>query len=98
MTDMGHEAGSRICSEDVHGWFGLTYANYQVLHRSLMQDMPPEWQHAFVALLEELRAAYPSAPGDFMVKMRGDGGRFVTDRLANYRYPDTAALEAAKNP
>ncbi|MEU9208518.1 hypothetical protein AB0D27_11330 [Streptomyces sp. NPDC048415] len=42
----------------VHGWFGLTYTNYQVLHRTLMQSMPTAWQERMVACLEELRAAY----------------------------------------
>ncbi|MEU9436560.1 hypothetical protein [Streptomyces sp. NPDC048252] len=42
----------------IHGWFGLSYCNYQVLHRTLMQSMPTEWQERMVACLEELRAAY----------------------------------------
>ncbi|MFE2469745.1 hypothetical protein [Streptomyces mirabilis] len=42
----------------VHGWFGLSYTNYQVLHRTLMQSMPIEWQERMVACLEELQAAY----------------------------------------
>jgi hypothetical protein len=44
--------------EAIHGWFGLTYSNYQVLHRTLMQSMPAEWQRRMVACLEELQAAY----------------------------------------
>lgn len=42
----------------IHGWFGLSYCNYQVLHRTLMQSMPVEWQERMVACLEELAAAY----------------------------------------
>lgn len=44
--------------EPVHEWFGLTYANYLVLNRSLLQSMPQEWQARFVAALDELREAY----------------------------------------
>lgn len=42
----------------VHTWFELTYANYQVLHRTLMQSMPVAWQERMVDCLEELREAY----------------------------------------
>lgn len=38
----------------IHEFFNLTYSNYLVLHRSLLQSMPLEWQHKFVRLVEEL--------------------------------------------
>jgi hypothetical protein len=44
--------------EPIHGHFGLSYANYLVVNRTLLQSMPPEWQRPFVALLRELGAAY----------------------------------------
>lgn len=42
----------------VHTWFGLSYSNYAVLHRALMQSMPVEWQDRMVACLEELHDAF----------------------------------------
>lgn len=42
----------------VHLHFGLSYSNYLVLHRTLMQSMPEEWQRRMVACLEELDAAF----------------------------------------
>jgi hypothetical protein len=42
----------------VHGWFGLTYANFLVIHRAMLQSMPLEWQRRLVDLLEDLYAAY----------------------------------------
>lgn len=55
---------------DIHLWFGLTYSNYLVLHRSILQSAPEEWQHRFTALLDELRG------------MMGDG---MQDRMpSNY--------------
>lgn len=42
----------------IHTWFGLSYCNYQVLHRTLMQSMPIEWQKRMVACLDELADAY----------------------------------------
>ncbi|MFE0353633.1 hypothetical protein ACFW2I_09075 [Streptomyces nigra] len=46
----------------IHTWFGLSYCNYQVLHRTLMQSMPIEWQERMVACLEELREAFEHVP------------------------------------
>lgn len=43
---------------DIHDWFDLTYANYLVLPRSILQSMPDWWQHRFVAMLRELSDAY----------------------------------------
>lgn len=45
-------------TDAVHGYFGLTYANYLVLHRTLLQSMPDEWQNRFVTLLEEYDQAF----------------------------------------
>lgn len=53
--------GEEICDRldgPVHGWFGLSYSNYQVVPRTLAQSMPVEWQARWVACLEELRAAF----------------------------------------
>lgn len=43
---------------DVHAWFGLTYSNYLVLNRTLLEAMPEEWQLDFVQKLEELQEAW----------------------------------------
>jgi hypothetical protein len=44
--------------QDVHAYFGLSYANYLVLPRMLMQSMPEKWQIEFVNLLNELHDAF----------------------------------------
>lgn len=44
--------------EPIHAHFGLTYANYLVMPRTLLQSMPVEWQRPFVALLEQFDAAF----------------------------------------
>jgi hypothetical protein len=43
---------------DIHTWFGLTYSNYLVLPRTLLQSMPDAWQRRFTAMLGELDAAF----------------------------------------
>lgn len=42
----------------IHTWFGLSYANYLVVPRTLLQSMPDEWQTRFVACLNELNEAF----------------------------------------
>lgn len=52
--------------EHVHTWFSLSYSNYAVLPRTLLQSMPDEWQARFVVLVDELSDAYAHidhAPG-----------------------------------
>ena len=48
--------------EPVHEWFELTYSNYLVLPRTLLQSMPVDWQQRMVASLDELRAAFEHIP------------------------------------
>lgn len=43
---------------DIHTYMGLSYANYLVLNRTLLQSMPAQWQHTFVGLLQELDGAF----------------------------------------
>lgn len=80
------EAENLEFGEEVHGWFGLTYANYLVLNRSLLQSMPGEWQHRFVTCLEELRDSFSHLdhPDGYMVAPRGDNGKFIKDTIPHY--------------
>lgn len=47
------ELGPKM-ERDIHGWFGLTYASYLVVPRSVLQSMPADWQARLVQLLGEL--------------------------------------------
>ncbi|MFG3046298.1 hypothetical protein ACGFZR_15380 [Streptomyces sp. NPDC048241] len=49
-------------TDAIHRRFGLTYANYLVLPRTLLQSMPGEWQTQFVALLDQLDDAFDHIP------------------------------------
>jgi hypothetical protein len=82
--------------EPVHGWFSLTYSSYLVLHRSVMQAMPVEWQRRMVALLNEMEEAVDTSklPSKFMVRARA-GGRFIEDPFRNYRHPPAIPMRAA---
>ena len=73
---------------DIHTWFELSYANYLVLPRSLLQTMPDDWQEKFVDLLNELNEERErhgiEMPDEYMVQARDRGGRFVPDPLSRY--------------
>lgn len=60
FTPMGHAA--LAAPVDIHTWFGLSYANYLVLPRTLLQSMPVRWQHHFTALLGDLETAFAHIP------------------------------------
>lgn len=48
--------------EAIHLHFSLSYANYLVLPRTLLQSMPDVWQAQFVALLEQMDNAFAHVP------------------------------------
>lgn len=83
----------------MHGWFGLSYANYLVLQRSLIQEMPLKWQERMVALLDELNAAFRIEEGvttKFEVRIRDEQGRYRSDPLSQYRHPDHDLIESLR--
>lgn len=73
----------------IHKWFGLTYARYLVIPRSLLEGMPEEWQIKMADLLDEMRETYdPFKINDnYTVYLRSEGGKFLADPLSNYRHP-----------
>lgn len=73
------EIMTEIEPEAIHGWFGLSYAQYLTLPRTALQSMPEEWQTRFVTCLRELDESFDWRPHEgyqFWVQMRG-AGNFV---------------------
>lgn len=72
--------------DSIHSWFGLTYSNYLVLNRAILQSMPGEWQERFVKCLIELDNAYTHVdfPNNYTVNARGEDGRFIKDPIPHY--------------
>jgi phosphoenolpyruvate carboxylase len=74
---------------NIHHWFGLTYSNYLVLPRAVLQSMPEEWQERFVAMLDELEEAAARAklevPAHYRVHVVDAKGRFIRDPIPHYR-------------
>ena len=70
----------------IHIHFGLSYANYMVLPRTLLQSMPEEWQEQFVRLLDEAEEAFAHVPqpASYDVRCRDERGRFIEDPVPYY--------------
>ena len=69
----------------VHNWFGLSYASYFVMPRSVLQSMPFEWQWEFIALINEIpsQLQVDDMPS-YRVNMVDDKNKFVKDPFADY--------------
>lgn len=82
----------------VHGAFDLSYANYLVVPRSILESMPHEWQQDFIALMDELHERLKGWEPDrgYVVQVRGHHGRFVGDRFSQYRHPDLALMASVR--
>jgi hypothetical protein len=63
----------------IHEWFSLSYTNYQVIPRTLMQSMPVEWQERMVACLEELRDAFSHVPQAEIYKVEAGTQHIVNE-------------------
>lgn len=48
------EAEGLQMNPEIHDYFGLSYANYLVFNRTVLQSMPDQWQQDFVQMLAEL--------------------------------------------
>lgn len=88
---------------DVHTWFGLSYANFLVLPRIVLQSMPEDWQERFVALVEEAEHTFACpAPYAYRVSAVDEHGRFVKDPTPHYNrgrarlFPRGHVLEAER--
>ena len=70
--------------EPIHHWFELSYANYLAIPRSILQNMPAEWQRRFVDCLEDLDTAFDWRRAGCVVKFHDKKGRFMRDELVDY--------------
>lgn len=87
----------------VHSFFSLSYSNYLVIPRSILQEMPVEWQERFVSCLEEARATFQGDELDVTYCVHIDypdddregcgHDEVEPDPLANYRHPNEAVIE-----
>ena len=73
--------------EPVHLLFGLSYSNYLVLPRTVLQSMPVDWQDKFIKLVEEIPeviAEHFEPPGGYRVMALNENKKFISDEFSNY--------------
>ena len=74
---------------------GILYrTQYLVLSRTLLEAMPKEWQHRFIAIMDEVGEEFDFMHPDwvtpeYVVNCKGKRGMFETDPFGKYRYPNT---------
>ena len=70
----------------VHGFFGLSYAAYLVVPRSILQSMPVEWQRRFVICLTEAeeKISWPQHGEEIEVRLKNETGQYVEDSFRDY--------------
>lgn len=72
--------------EIIHQWFGLSYASYLVLPRSILQSAPEQLQKRLVDCLEELESLFGNVPdsGTYIVSLKDENNRFIKDGYRDY--------------
>ena len=80
-----------MSEEPIHDWFGLTYASYLVMPRTVLQSCSMETQRKLIEAIEavakeELEGAGDNWPygDDIHVTLKDEKGRFKKDPLGNY--------------
>lgn len=66
--------------ETIHEYFGLSYAQYLVTPRLLLQSMPIDWQKSFVKLMKEFDDAFedkynPPNELEYSVMLKDEKGK-----------------------
>ncbi len=78
-----------MTDQPIHEFFGLSYDNFIVLHRSIAQSMPVKWQTDMVLLLEEANDALNEigfeGAASYTLHARNEQGRFTPDPVPHYR-------------
>lgn len=81
-------------------WFSLSYASWLTIPRSLMQEMPDEWQSKMADLLNEYDEHFDFTTLDGLsttVNIKKNG-KFCKPPygLLNYRHPDREFIDSLK--
>jgi len=79
-------------------WFGLTRASWLTLPRSMMHEMPDDWQEKMAVLLEQWDETWDSSdmPAPAVVARAANKFTKWPEWLCNYRHPDRTAIKSLK--
>lgn len=86
-------------SNDMEEFWGLSKAQYLTIPRSVIQEMPKEWQDKFATLLNELDNTIDWRPktSTYWCMLRDNQtGKYKTDPLYEYRHGNSLALDLIK--
>lgn len=89
MTVPGNNPDVPREEDPIHGYFGLSYASYLVIPRSLLQSMPTAWQEDLVDLLTGLGTHFGETIDSVQYKVIArdkETNLFVSDPLGAYRH------------
>jgi len=86
-------------SQDMELFWGISRAQYLTVPRSIIQEMPKEWQDKLAQLLNELDEVVDWRPeeGTYYCYLRRNDGRFTSDPLAPYRHGNLTATQLFAN-
>jgi len=70
--------------EPMHDFFELSYAQYLVLQRSVIQSMPLPWRTKLRRLMDELDETIDWRRSGYFVRREDEDGNTIEDDLANY--------------
>lgn len=78
-------------------WFGMSKASWLVLPRSMMHEMPDEWQDRMAELMEEWDETWERLPEPTITARKG--GKFAKwpSWLLNYRHPNKEAISSLRH-
>lgn len=84
--------------QELHEWFGLSYASFLTIPRVLMREMPDEWQGKMAALLREYDETFDTSKSDIggtTVRATDVNGKLIHMPmwLRNYRRPDRTHID-----
>jgi hypothetical protein len=80
-------------------WFGLSYSSFLTLPRSMMHEMPDEWQMKMAELLEEWNDHWDFSSVDLepSVSFKRNGKYASPPKwVCNYRHPDINEINKLK--
>jgi len=75
-----------IDEEIIHSWFGLSYASYMVLPRTMLQSMSNRWQKKFIKLVEEMdeKFGHYNKVYSYTILAKDEHHKIMHDNLRNY--------------
>ena len=83
-------------NQNLHCWFGLSYASFLTLPRVLMQEMPDEWQNQMAKLLHEYDETFDTSnigiDGTRVFAVKNGKLAKMPKELLSYRYPDQSYI------